>query len=62
MMEYFNDMYSVLKEMRRVLQNDSRAYLIMGDSAPYGVTIPTTDYLGQIAETTGFKGYAIQKI
>lgn len=59
---YFEDMYFVLKEIRRVLKNNSKAYLILGDSAPYGVFIPTTDILGEIALNVGFKQYEKFKI
>lgn len=62
MMHYFEDMYYVLKEMRRVLAKDSPAYLILGNSAPYGVYIPTTHFLGEIAESVGFGDYEIWKI
>ena len=62
MMHYFEDMYQVLKEMRRVLKHDCKAYLILGDSAPYGVYIPTTQYLGSIAQSVGFKDFKIYKI
>jgi DNA modification methylase len=62
MMHYFEDMYQVLKEMRRVLRPDSRAYLILGDSAPYGAYIPTTQFLGEIATSVGFSEYRIDKI
>lgn len=62
MMHYFEDMYYVLKEMRRVLCSGSKAYLILGDSAPYGSYIPTTQFLGEIALSTGFSEYRIDKI
>lgn len=62
MMHYFEDMYHVLKEMRRVLMSGSRAYLILGDSAPYGAYIPTTQFLGEIATSVGFSEYRIDKI
>lgn len=62
MMHYFKDMYYVLKEMRRVLKSNSKAFLILGDSAPYGTYIPTTQFLGEIALTTGFSEYRIDKI
>lgn len=62
MMHYFNDMYNVLLEMRRVLKPKSKSYLILGDSAPYGVYIPTTQILGDIAVSAGFNEYAIYKI
>lgn len=62
MMHYFEDMYYVLKEMRRVLKKGSKAYLILGDSAPYGIYIPTTELLGRIAYSVGFNKYHIYKI
>lgn len=62
MMHYFEDMHKVFIEMSRVLRPGSKAYLILGDSAPYGVYIPTTQYLGEIALSAGFKDYQIYKI
>lgn len=62
MMHYFEDMYYVLKEMRRVLRFGSKAYLILGDSAPYGVYTPTTQFLGEVALSVGFNEYQIYKI
>lgn len=59
---YFQDMYFVLKEIKRVLKNGNKAYLILGDSAPYGVFIPTTELLGKIGLNIGFKEYEIIKI
>lgn len=62
MMRYFEDMYRVLIETYRILREGSKAYLILGDSAPYGIYIPTTQYLGEIAQTVGFGDYQIIKI
>ena len=62
MMHYFEDMYHVLSEMRRVLRANSKAYLILGDSAPYGIYIPTTEFLGEIALSVGFDHYEIHRI
>jgi DNA modification methylase len=62
MMYYFEDMYNVLKEIKRVLEQNSRAYLILGDSAPYGIYVPTTEILGEIAMSVGFNNYEIYKI
>lgn len=59
---YFLDMYLVIKEIRRVLKKKGAAYLILGDSAPYGVRIPTTEILGRIAKNVGFNSYEIHKI
>lgn len=62
MMHYFEDMYYVLKEMRRVLRYGGEAFLILGDSAPYGIYVPTTQILGDIALSVGFTEYSIHKI
>jgi DNA modification methylase len=59
---YFKDMYEVLKEIRRVLSTNGRAYLILGDSAPYGINIPTTEILGELALTCGFNQYKITQL
>lgn len=62
MMHYFEDMYDVLKEIKRVLISNSKAYLILGDSAPYGVYVPTTEILGEISKSVGFNSFEIHKI
>ena len=54
--------YEVLKEMRRVLRYGSEAYLVLGDSAPYGIYVPTTQILGDIALSAGFTEFSIHKI
>jgi DNA modification methylase len=59
---YFEDMYKVLVEMKRVLRDGSKAYLVLGDSAPYGVYIDTTKMLGELAKKVGFNDYKIIKI
>ena len=62
MMLYFQDMYKVLLEIRRVLNQTGKAYLILGDSAPYGIFVPTTKILGKMALNAGFNNYRIHKI
>jgi len=59
---YFEDMYKVLLEMRRILRPGSKAYLVLGDSAPYGVYLDTIAILGQIACRLGFNNYRIVPI
>ena len=59
---YFEDMYKVLVEMKRVLKPNGKAYLVLGDSAPYGVFIDTTKILGEIGLNVGFKKFKIVKI
>lgn len=59
---YFQDMYGVLKEIRRVVRRRNNAYLILGDSAPYGIHVPTTEILGKISQNIGFKSFNIHKI
>lgn len=56
---YFNDMYKILKDNYRVLKPGKTAKYILGDSAPYGVHIPTDELIGQIGICIGFNEYKI---
>jgi DNA modification methylase len=62
MLLYFKDMHQVLSEMKRVLKRNGKAYLILGDSAPYGIHIPTTKLIGKIAKNIGYDEFKIHKI
>ncbi len=57
---YFNDMYRILKENYRVLKTGSTASYVLGDSAPYGVHIPTDIVIGNIGKYIGFSDYEIK--
>lgn len=57
---YFNDIYTIMKDNFRVLRKGSKAIYILGDSAPYGVHIPTDELIGKIGTAIGFKKYDIQ--
>lgn len=57
---YFNDIYEILKDNYRILKPNSKAIYILGDSAPYGVHIPTDELIGQIGVCLGFKKYSIE--
>jgi DNA modification methylase len=59
---YFKDMYFVLKEIHRVLENGGLACLVVGDSAPYGVHVPTETILGNIALGLKFSGFSQKPI
>lgn len=59
---YFRDMLRVLKQVYRVLKPDAEFVLVLGDSAPYGVYIPTEEYLGKLGLAVGFKDYRVFKI
>jgi DNA modification methylase len=59
---YFNDSLQVLREAFRVLRPKSSFLLILGDSAPYGVYIPTHTYLGEIAKAVGFSDYKVEQL
>jgi DNA modification methylase len=62
LLAYFSDMFRVLTEMRRVIRRHGKAYLLLGDSAPYGVYVPTAKLLGQIAKSAGFHSYRTYRI
>jgi hypothetical protein len=56
---YFNDMYHEIREAFRVLKPGCCAVFVLGDSAPYGVHIPTDELIGQIGKGLGFSDYHI---
>ena len=57
---YFNDMFQVIKDVYRVLKPKTKALLILGDSAPYGVHIPTDKIIGELGVNIGFSDYKIE--
>lgn len=57
---YFNDIYQILKDNYRILKPNSKALYILGDSAPYGVHIPTDVLIGEIGKCIGFKNFSIE--
>ncbi len=57
---YFNDMVRVLMETRRCLKPGCDFILVVGDSAPYGVHIPTDEFIGKLAVGLGFGDYAVK--
>ncbi|HLG35873.1 MAG TPA: DNA methyltransferase [Bacteroidia bacterium] len=59
---YFNDIYQIIKDNFRILRPGSKALYILGDSAPYGVHIPTDELIGQIGVAIGFTNYKIQNL
>jgi DNA modification methylase len=59
---YFKDMSSVIEEMHRVLKKNTLAFIVIGDSAPYGVHIPTDTLLGEMAVELGFSSYTLRPL
>jgi len=60
--QYFNDMAAATAETWRVLKPGAALVMILGDSAPYGVHIPTEQYLAQIGMGLGFRRYEIETL
>lgn len=56
---YFNDMLKIISEVYRVLRKNTVAVFVLGDSAPYGVHIPTDELIGKIGLGVGFASYEI---
>lgn len=57
---YFNDMYLIISDVYRVLKPRTKAVFVLGDSAPYGVHIPTDELIGKIGLGVGFSDYHIE--
>lgn len=59
---YFRDMFQVLKEVYRVLKDDGMVFMVIGDSAPYGIYVPTDKILGEMAVEFGFSNYVLETL
>jgi len=59
---YFSDIYLVLKDVFRILRPSSSALFVLGDSAPYGVHIPTDELIGKLGVGAGFSTYSITQL
>ena len=60
--QYFNDITDSLIDTYRIMKNGAKYLLILGDSAPYGVHVPTETYIGEIGLGVGFKHYHIKEL
>jgi len=60
--QYFNDMAEVLSDCYRVLKKGSCFILILGDSAPYGVHVPTETILAKLGISIGFNKFTITEL
>lgn len=56
---YFNDMFLIIMDVFRVLKPGKKAVFVLGDSAPYGVHIPTDELIGKVGLNIGFSEYNI---
>lgn len=58
---YFLDIAQVWLALRRVCKSPSDVCFVVGDSAPYGVYVPTMDWLGKLAMAAGFQSFTFTK-
>ena len=59
---YFADMRMIWKALRRVCADRSKVCFVVGDSAPYGIYVPTEQWLGELALEAGFESYSFEKV
>ncbi|MBM4161569.1 MAG: hypothetical protein FJ217_10785 [Ignavibacteria bacterium] len=57
---YFSDMVQVFKNVYDSLKTGACFVLVLGDSAPYGVHIPTDLYLARIGKAIGFSKSSLE--
>lgn len=59
---YFRDITKVLRQLLPVVKPGRKCLLILGDSAPYGIHIPTHEYLAQIGIDLGFSEVSLHRL
>jgi len=59
---YFEDILKVIKGAFTVLKRGGQFVLVLGDSAPYGIHIPTDEFIGRLGISIGFSGYNLEVI
>lgn len=57
---YFDDMLKTIGGAYQVLKPGGSFVLVLGDSAPYGIHVPTDEIVGRLAEAAGFAEYKIE--
>ena len=59
---YFADLTATMKELRRMLPDRGRAYVVLGDSRYSGVHIPVIEGFAKIASELGFDVVSIESL
>ena len=59
---YFEDMLQVVTSVFSALKPGGAMVLVVGDSAPYGIHIPTEDFIGRLGVAAGFSSYATEEL
>ncbi|ABK77323.1 DNA modification methylase [Cenarchaeum symbiosum A] len=59
---YFEDISKVLAGAAEATAKGGHFVLVLGDSAPYGVYVPTDRIIGELGVSAGFESYGIQVI
>lgn len=59
---YFADMADIIYGLHDIMCKNSKMFVVIGDSAPYGVYVPVERWLGEIALGAGFKTWNFDKI
>ena len=52
---YFEDLSKIMIEMYDMMSDNGHAIIVLGDSAPYGVHVPTDVLIGRIGKAIGFR-------
>ena len=57
---YFEDISKTLIQVQQAVKKGGHAVWVLGDSAPYGVYVPTDKIVGELGVAAGFKEYSIE--
>ena len=59
---YFCDLSRVWRSLRQITKPRGKVAFVIGDSAPYGIYVPSDRWLGELALAAGFRDYRFEKL
>lgn len=60
--KYFIDLSQVISNLQKLIKPGGKVFIVIGDSAPYGIYVPVEKWIGELAVAAGFISWEFDKI